>query len=117
MFPDAVGRMIIDGVWDANLYTSDMVGFTNAANVDYEQTLDLLFQQCADAGPMCDLNNRTLTPLATSSTSAAAIRQRFEAQLSTLANTALAGQGRNLMAGKLVDQAIEASRYGVRCQS
>ncbi|KAJ3539136.1 hypothetical protein NM688_g6410 [Phlebia brevispora] len=53
MFPDNVGRMVIDGVEDAENYYATL--WSNNL-VDTEETLDWFFEECIEAGPeLCAL--------------------------------------------------------------
>lgn len=52
MFPDRVGRLLLDGVVDAELYTSPV---WRDSLFDTDKILDRFFQYCAEAGSKCQL--------------------------------------------------------------
>ncbi|KAK0644264.1 TAP-like protein-domain-containing protein [Cercophora newfieldiana] len=52
MYPDRVGRVILDGVVDAELYASPMWA---ESLLDADKVLGTFFQYCAGAGPKCSL--------------------------------------------------------------
>lgn len=112
MFPEWTGKMVIDGVWDADLYTNDLVELAKLATIDYEAVLDLLFADCAAAGAVCAMNNGTITPLATSNATGPALKWRYENQFTLLASRPSAGPNGTLNIANLLDHAIDASRYG-----
>ena len=73
MFPDRVGRLLLDGVVDAEEYASDV--WTNSIR-DADHIWSRFFDYCVEAGPSCALYRHDDTP--------ASIRQRYEAILSQL---------------------------------
>lgn len=73
MFPDKVGRVILDGVVDADLYVGE-TWRESLRDTDYIE--DKLFDYCAEAGTMCRLYRKGDTP--------ADIRARFEGVMARL---------------------------------
>lgn len=70
MFPDRVGRVLLDGVVDAEEYSSDV--WANSLR-DADHIWGRFFDYCAEAGPTCNLYRNGDNP--------ASIRQRYEAIL------------------------------------
>jgi len=52
MYPDRVGRVILDGVADAEFYVTDM---WMESLLDADKVLGQFFEYCAAAGPRCEL--------------------------------------------------------------
>ncbi|KAK4247476.1 Tripeptidyl aminopeptidase [Corynascus novoguineensis] len=55
MFPDRIGRMVLDGIVDADDYLSGKVLTTIA---DAEKTIDQFYKTCYDAGDSCPLRQK-----------------------------------------------------------
>ncbi|KAH6640234.1 TAP-like protein-domain-containing protein [Chaetomium tenue] len=74
MFPDRVGRMVVDGIADAEDFNLGQ----RAKNInDAEDAVDALYRTCFDAGELCPLYQTT-------DTSAASIRARVDALIQDL---------------------------------
>ncbi|KAI0122950.1 TAP-like protein-domain-containing protein [Xylariales sp. AK1849] len=52
MFPDKVGRLILDGVVDADNYVTPI---WQESTIDADKTLGKFFEYCQEAGPQCHL--------------------------------------------------------------
>ncbi|KAH6843374.1 TAP-like protein-domain-containing protein [Chaetomium sp. MPI-CAGE-AT-0009] len=74
MFPDRVGRMVVDGIADAEDFNSGQ----RVRNInDAENAIDILYRTCFDAGELCPLYQTT-------DASAADIRARIDALILSL---------------------------------
>ncbi|KAK3291199.1 TAP-like protein-domain-containing protein [Chaetomium fimeti] len=77
MFPDRVGRMVVDGIADAEDFNSGQ----RAMNIiDAEDAIDVFYNICFDAGELCPLYQTT-------DASAADIRARIDAFIHSLEET------------------------------
>ncbi|GAB1316480.1 hypothetical protein MFIFM68171_06690 [Madurella fahalii] len=76
MFPDRAGRMILDGVVDAEYYVSP---FWKESLLDTDNVLKQLFEYCAEAGKKCDLYREGDT--------AADIHRRYDGIMDQLEST------------------------------
>lgn len=81
MFPDRVGRVILDGVVDADYYVSPL---WSESIEDADTILDSFFSYCAEAGPSkCDIARK--------GDSASDIRKRVNSDLDALKKQSLVG--------------------------
>ncbi|BGP16924.1 hypothetical protein JCM10213v2_004932 [Rhodosporidiobolus nylandii] len=77
MFPDLVGRFILDGVSDAETYANNMWDWGRSGMSDTHKTFDGFFHHCALSGPEgCEL--------ARENTTAQEIKERYDALLDKL---------------------------------
>lgn len=76
MFPDRVGRMLLDGVVDAEYYVSPV---WKESLLDTDNVLRQFFAYCVEAGRRCDLYRGGDT--------AAAVRRRYDAIMDRLEST------------------------------
>ncbi|KAK4237797.1 TAP-like protein-domain-containing protein [Achaetomium macrosporum] len=104
MFPDRVGRMVVDGVVDGDDYTAG-AGQKNVN--DAEAEIDIFYNICFDAGDACPLRD-------SQDTSAADIRARVTALLQTLRETPVAAvyNGRvYIVSSYLISETIRQALY------
>ncbi|GAB1315308.1 Tripeptidyl aminopeptidase [Madurella fahalii] len=56
LFPDRVGRMVLDGIGDVE---DLLTGTWKTSTTDAEKAMDQFYQICLDAGPLCPLHKKT----------------------------------------------------------
>ncbi|KXX73962.1 Tripeptidyl aminopeptidase [Madurella mycetomatis] len=56
LFPDRVGKMVLDGIGDIE---DLLTGTWKTSTADAEKVMDQFYQTCLDAGPMCPLRQET----------------------------------------------------------
>ena len=108
MFPDRVGRMVLDSVVDADDYVS---GTWRKNLDDAEAVVDHFYQTCFDAGESCPLRQK-------GDQSAADIRKRvdeFIRSLETSPVAAVQGGRVRLLTSSLVRETIRQTLYSPVC--
>jgi len=108
MFPDRVGRMVLDSVADADDYTS---GLWRKNLMDVEIIADRFYQTCFDAGNLCPLRQGH-------DQEAADVRKRVDSFVRSLETNPLpAAQGGRvrLLTSALVRETIRQTLYSPAC--